>query len=283
MMNLKNKSIKLKIDSSYYSIPEYFLLLYRYFPIVHSLGQQQIKSKYASTLLGLVIMIIKLVLTILIYYFVFGVLIKVDVGDINYILFLITGYFVWSLFISIVGEVSASLLNTKNLYSKIFIPKICIPVSHLYIPVLESFISLVFIIILMFALGIPFQVKFIFVPILLVLNVLIGLSIGLAISIASVKKRDVLHLIPYLIGFGFFLTPVFYSTTIIPDAYSFIIYLNPLAFIIDLYRWIIFDCALPNLKYLYGFIPVILIFVWSFNLYRKNDKKIVDYICKCLF
>jgi len=266
------------INSDHKSTLNYLRLVWKYLSTIHSLGKQQIKNKYANTILGVILSFIKLSLALLIYYVVFGIIIKIQIQGAHYIIFVLLGYLTWSLFITIVTDTSNSLLSAKNLYTKIYMPKICLPLSRLYIGIFEYFISIVALIVLLIYFKSPPDLKILLLPVLLFLTVFVGLSIGLWISIFSIKKRDWIHLIPYLISFGIFITPVFYPTTIIPADYTFLIYVNPLAYIIDLYRWIFTNQALPSFLYLYGFVPVIIIFCWSFYLYRKKDKIIVDYI-----
>jgi len=115
-------------------------------------------------------------------------------------------------------------------------------------------------------------------PLFIFINVFLGLTIGIWLASLTIRFRDFFHIIPYLISFGIWVTPVFYPTTILPLKYTYILYFNPLAGVIAGYRWTLLDMPAPSPYYLLSMLPVLLLFGAGVRFFIHTEQIIVDYL-----
>jgi lipopolysaccharide transport system permease protein len=130
----------------------------------------------------------------------------------------------------------------------------------------------------MLVLRYPFSAKIIFVPLFVSISVLCGLAIAIWLNALNIKHRDLHQFVPTLIGFLIWLTPVFYPVTLIPQEYSFILYLNPISAAIQGCRWAILGDALPNLYYLPMILFSFLVLILGLMIFIRSEGDLVDYI-----
>lgn len=112
----------------------------------------------------------------------------------------------------------------------------------------------------------------------MVLNIGVGLSVAVWLGALTIRYRDLHHIIPYLINFGIWLTPVFYPVTLLPREYGWLMYWNPMAATIAGFRWALTGGAPPEPSYLLAFIPVVVLLVSGFAYFRKVENRISDYV-----
>jgi lipopolysaccharide transport system permease protein len=124
----------------------------------------------------------------------------------------------------------------------------------------------------------PVTINLVFLPVFILLNMLTGLCLAIWLSALTIRFRDLLIIIPYLIGFGIFITPVFFPEHLIPVHYAWVMYINPMAGVISGLRWCILGTDPPTVHYLLGFIPVVVLFITGFLYFIKIEGKISDNI-----
>lgn len=236
---------------------KYFEKIWQYRHLIVTFALRDLKVQYAQTFLGLLWSVVQPLTALAIFTIFFGRLIKIPGIHLHYSVFAFTGLLMWNNFSYIMGKAGTSLMENQHIIKKIYFPKMILPLSKVLVSWVEFAISFVLLLLLMFLLEEPISVRILTVPLVLFLNALLALSLAVWLGALTVKYRDFHQLIPFVVAFGIWLTPVFYPTTIIPDKYSFIIYLNPIAGVIGLLRWIIMG---NEFQFLY-FIPI-----WSFCL-----------------
>lgn len=158
-----------------------------------------------------------------------------------------------------------------------YFPKIILPISKVLVGLTEFAVILVLFIALMVYYHIPVSPKILLFPLILFILILFSLGIALILSAATIKNRDLNHIIPFLINFGIWFTPVFYPVSIIPEQYKNLLYLNPMASILQLFRWCFFNEPINSYVFLGIFISF-LIFIVGFFYFKKVEDKIVDVI-----
>ncbi len=266
------------ISASRSSLRSYFQQVLRYKSVIITLARRDLKAQYAQTALGLFWSVVQPLTGLLIFTFFFGQVIKVDTGGIPYPLFALSGMLGWYYFTYIVNHAGTSILNSQHLISKIYFPRLIFPISKTINGFVEFVISLGLMLLLMLILGVYPGWSLLAFPVFLVLNIIVGLSIGIWLSALTIRYRDFHHLIPYLVSFGIWLTPVFYPTTLIPERFGFLMHFNPVAGVIAGYRWTLLGAEAPDLQYIYGFIPVLILFVSGVFYFRKIENDIADWI-----
>ena len=192
-----------------------------------------------------------------------------------YILFVISGILFWNLFNYIFSQGSSSLSQNKELIKKLAFPKIILPFTKVIIGLVEFSITLLLMALLMFYFKIELRLSMILAPFALIPLILFSLGIALLLSAATIKRRDLFHLVPFLINFGIWLTPVFYPVTLIPGEFANLIYLNPVTSVIQFFRWSMFGDPL-NPYILIGLLLSFLTFIVGFCFFKAKEDKIID-------
>ncbi len=263
-------------------LSQYLHKVYQYRALVFSFAKRDIKVQYAQTALGFLWSVIQPLTSLLVWTFFFDKLIDVDTGHIPYPLFAFTGMIAWYFFTHIFNHAGTSLVNAQDLIRKIYFPRIILPLSKVLVGCVEFSISLALLFILMAVMGVTPSVKIAYLPIFIFFNIVTGLAFGIWLSALTIRYRDFQHIIPYFINLGIWLTPVFYPTTLIPEKYSFFIYLNPMAAVIAGYRWTLFgdvgSIAKISPNYIVAFIPVSILLVTGFMYFRKSERTIADHL-----
>lgn len=257
----------------------YFRQLWDFRLLILSLARRDLKVKYAQTFLGVLWSGIQPLIGLLIFTFFFERVIPIgDKIGYPYAIFAFTGMTCWYYFSFNVTQGGTSLLQGQDLVKKIYFPRLVLPLSKAVVGLADFFTSLGLLFIIMFIKGYTPGPNFLFFPFFLLLNMLVGLSVSIWLSALTIRYRDFNHIIPYLVNFGIWLTPVFYPSTLVPKAYAHLIYLNPVAGVIDGFRWsLIGQDAFPS-QYWFGFGIAAALFISGMLYFRKVEDGLTDWI-----
>ncbi|MBK9450008.1 MAG: ABC transporter permease [Bacteroidetes bacterium] len=238
---------------------------------------RDIRAQYAQTLLGVFWAVIKPLMALAIFTIFFGVLVPLDSKiKVEYPLFAFSGMVAWYFFTYLITNVGTSVVNAQQLISRVYFPKLILPLAKTFAGMADFCISMVLMVILMMIWGHVPGWEIAFFPLILGLNILVGLGMGLWLSALTSRYRDFHHLLPYLVNFAIWLTPVFYPTTIIPEKYQAFLYANPMAGVIAGFRWTLLGDDVPDARYLYGMIPMVLIFFVGVVFFYRVERLMVD-------
>lgn len=246
------------------------------------LGKRDVMVRYKQSVLGIAWAVIRTLLTTMVMAFAFGKIAKLEQGStIPYILIVIPGVIIWLFFSQSLLQISNSIVGNGNLVSKVYFPRIIIPFSSLLVGLLDAIIAFI----LFFVICVYYQFTpnwhIIFAPLFLLLTYLGAFGAGLFAATLNVKYRDIGQIIPFVVQFGYFISPVAYSVEKYKSEWWYPIYnLNPVAGTVDGMRWCLLgDFAEFNWQ---SFIPMlffvtfsVLISIWFF---RKNENSFVDHI-----
>ncbi|HMO39715.1 MAG TPA: ABC transporter permease [Saprospiraceae bacterium] len=247
--------------------------------LVLSLARRDWKIKYAQTFLGVLWSVIQPIVGLLIFTFFFERVIPIgDKIDYPYAIFAFSGMICWYYFSFNVTQGGTALLQHQDLIKKIYFPRIVLPLSKAMVGLADFFTALALLFILMLVKGYIPGKNFLFFPLFLAANIIVGLSVSIWLSALTIRYRDFNHIIPYLINFGIWLTPVFYPATLIPEAYAYFIYLNPVAGAIDGFRWCLIEGSTFPIQYWTGFMIAGILFVSGVIYFRKVENELTDWI-----
>lgn len=267
------KTIKANSKMSIFS---YLKLIWDYRFFSHSLAIGEIKNKYAKTYTGIFLSLIQSLIGLAVYWLIFGIVIKIETGNIPYPVFALPGIIIWQFFSYLVGTSSGALINSEHLIQKLYFPRISLTLAKVLPGLVDLGAGFILFVILFFIFGLtPSFGWFYIVPIILVL-IISGLAVGLWTSILSLYIRDLSQIIIQVTNFLIFITPVFYPGTIVPENFRFILYINPIAGIIEYSRAALFCTAIPDNGYLIGFAIVFILFISAIFIYKNLEKKITD-------
>ena len=252
--------------------------LYAYRDLFLILTYRDIKIKYAQTFLGLFWALFQPLAQLTILTFVFGKVIVINTGSIPHPLFTLSGMCSWVYFSLVLQQSGNSLIGAQDMVKKIYFPRLIIPLSKAILGFIDFGITLIFLVCLLFYYGFIPSINIIFLPIFILLTVTIALGAGIWTSALSIRYRDFQYIIPFLLQFGLYATPIAYPVSMVPDKFQWIFHLNPMTGIVEGFRWCILGERPPSeLAYLSYFITF-LIFISSLFYFKKAESTIADII-----
>jgi len=270
-------NIKILTPSSNKSLGKALRKTWRFRNLIYTFTIRDIVIQYAQTRVGVLWSLVQAISAALIINLFFGNLLNVTVPQTPYIIFAFPGIMSWYFFSYIITSSGTSLIQSQHIIKKIYFPKFILPLYKTFVGLFDFLLWFLFYIFLLIYYKQGVSINIIFLPFCILLNIITGLSVAIWLSALTVRYRDFLHIIPYLIGFGILVTPVFFPTLMIPEAYKFLIYINPMAGVIAFYRWCILDINF-SLNYLIGFIPVIVLFITGLFYFKEIEGTIPDFL-----
>jgi len=253
--------------------------IWRYRELIYFLTWRDIKVRYKQAVLGIAWAVLQPVLTMAITSVVFGYLLKVSSGDVPYPVFVMAALLPWHLFSTSLQKSSQSLVGNAHLLTKIYFPRLIIPVSSVLAVMLDFAISfLVLIATMMIYKTYPTWNIFWLIP-LTFLAVLAALAVGLWLSALNVQYRDVQHMVPFIIQIWMYASPVVYSIDIIPAGIFRTLYgLNPMVGVVQGFRWALFGGSAPDLTLLISTLVVLILFISGLYYFRRMEKTFADIV-----
>jgi lipopolysaccharide transport system permease protein len=253
--------------------------LWEYRELFWILALREVQLRYRQTLLGVTWVIIQPLLTTAIFTIIFGRLMNAQSDDLSYELFAFAGLLPWNVFSQSLQRAGISLTRDIRLITRIFFPRIIIPMANALSTLVDFLVSLTVLVILLLIYRISIPITFFAIPILLLLNLLIAIGIGIIFSALNVYYRDFTYILPFIIQLWMFASPLAYSSKIIPAAWAWIYYLNPMAGIIDGFRWAVFGTIeFPATSLLYSSIVGVMVFMISLIIFRRLERNFADVI-----
>jgi lipopolysaccharide transport system permease protein len=257
----------------------YWKDLLRYRELFYILSWRDIKVRYKQTLLGAAWSIIRPLLTTIVFTFVFSRIAKLQhPGNAPYLLMVYAGMLPWQFFSNALSESSSSLTGNANLITKIYFPRLIIPASSVITSLVDFAISFFILLIMLFWFSYTPSWHLIFLPLFIILVFFSAFGIGLYLTAVNVKYRDFRYIIPFIIQFGLYITPVGFSSDLIPEKWKWLYALNPMVGVIDGFRWCILGDPL-DLSVLISAVVVTVLFLWlGLAYFRKMEKTFADNI-----
>ncbi len=265
------------ISSGIPTLSNYIAEVWKARNLIRSFALRDLKVQYAQTYLGLLWSLIQPLTGLLIFTIFFQKLIKLNV-DVPYPVFAFTGIIGWFYFTGLVGQAGTSLMHNQQIIRKINFPRLVLPLAKVASGLVELGISSALLLVVMVISKCHFSFNIIFFPLVVTFNMIAGLSIGIWLSALTIRFRDLHHIIPFLVGFGIWLTPVFYPTTIVPKTYFWIYYFHPIANVISLYRWVFTGTPVDWLQVLSSLAISFLLLVSGLLFFIRNEKRIAEFL-----
>lgn len=277
-MKSKKKEIIKKITASPDSIFNYFKKIWEYKELIWAFAKRDLKVKYAQTFIGISWSIIQPLTSILLFTFLFGYVLNWKTNNLPYPVYLLSGLLGWNFFSYIVQSGVISIHESGQIIKKIYFPKSILPLSKIIVALVELGLNLLLLIPLILFFKIAISWKIIYIPFVLFFNALCGLALVFWIAAFAHRRRDLLHILPFIVYFGIWLTPVFFSSDFLPEKYKFLMELNPMANIINLWRWMLFDTMPFNTNWIISFFIVLILVLTGMFHYNNKESKFSDYV-----
>jgi lipopolysaccharide transport system permease protein len=253
--------------------------LWAYRELLYFLTWKDIKIRYKQTVIGAGWAIIQPLVTMVVFTLIFGGLAKIPSGGMPYAIFVYPTLILWIYFSSAVTNSSNSLIANSNLLSKVYFPRILIPMSACVIGLVDYAIAAVILIGLMAYFQVAPTVWIVFVLLPLVVTAILASGLGFWLSAISVKYRDIQYVVPFFVQILFFVSPVLYAGDLVPQQYSFLFNLNPLAGIMTAQRAMILGNASIDWFYFgLSFIISVTIFITGMLYFKRYERGMADVI-----
>jgi len=218
--------------------------LWVYRELIFFMVWRDLKVRYKQTMLGAAWAIIQPVMTMLVFNFIFGRVAKVPTDGIPYPIFSYTALLPWGLFVAALNQASRSLTSNQNMITKIYFPRLVLPLSSILAGLVDFAIAFVILIGLMIYYRVTPSWNAIWaLPLFLILALVTALGVALWLSAINVQYRDVNYALPFLTQFWLFITPVAYSSKIISANWQLIYSLNPMAGVVNGFRWALLNAG----------------------------------------
>jgi lipopolysaccharide transport system permease protein len=253
--------------------------LWRYRELIFFLTWRDIKVRYKQAVLGIAWAILQPLLTTLIFTVIFGILLGTPSQDLPYPLFSLTALLPWQLFSTALQRSSISLVGNANLITKIYFPRLAIPLSSVFAALVDFVVSFVVLLLVMaYYQYWPGWNIFWLIPMAL-LALLTALSVGLWLSALNVQYRDIQHMVPFLVQVWMYASPIVYPIETIPEGIWRSLYgLNPMVGVIQGFRWALLGGDPPDITMLISVVVVIILLISGLYYFRRMEKVFADIV-----
>ena len=255
--------------------------LWRYRELFRVLAWRDLAVRYKQTVIGAAWALIRPFITMLVFTVIFGRIAKLPSdGTAPYPLMVFAGMLPWTFFSTGLSEASNSLLNNANLISKVYFPRLIVPTATVVVAFVDFLITFSILILLMVWYRYAPGWRILVLPAFTLLAFLVSIGPGLWITALNVKYRDFRYVIPFIVQFGLYVSPVGFSSSVVPEEWRLLYSLNPMVGVIDGFRWCILGGQSP--LYLPGLaesVCVAVFFLWfGIHRFRKTEKSFADLI-----
>ncbi len=252
--------------------------LFNYGDLFIILAYRDLRVRYSQTFLGLFWAFLQPAATLLIFILIFNKAVKVETGDVPYPLFALTGMSAWAYFSFVLSQSGQSIIGAQDMVKKIYFPRLVIPLSKAVVAFVDLMITIIFVVVLMLIYQYPISLELIWLPVFFIINIIAALSVGIWLSALTIRYRDFIHVIPFLVQFGLYITPVGYPASAIPDKYQFIYHINPMAGVVEGFRYAILGVGEINTFSYLSYLIVALLFVSGLIYFKKVEKVMADIV-----
>jgi lipopolysaccharide transport system permease protein len=239
---------------------------------------RDIKVRYKQTVLGAAWAVIQPLVTMIIFTYFFGKLAKMPTDGVPYPIFFYTGLLLWTFFSNGVNGGANSLVGNSNLITKVYFPRLIIPSAAIGAGLLDFGIASVLLIGLLAYYGFPVTLGYLMLLPVVLLTTVLALGVGIWFSALNVKYRDVRYALPFLIQIWLFVSPIIYPSSLVPDEWRWIIWLNPVTGFVESFRASLFGRPLPWGALAYSCVFSLIMLVYASYAFRRMERDFAELI-----
>lgn len=258
----------------------YWRDLFRYRELFYFLAWRDVLVRYKQTVIGVLWAVLRPLLTMMVFTFVFSRIAKLPADGVPYPVMVFAAMLPWQLFATSLTEGSGSLINNANLISKVYFPRLIVPASAVIVSFVDFAISMVLLGALMVVYHVWPTVQLLFLPIFTLLALLASTGAGVWLAALNVKYRDFRYVVPFIVQFGLYISPVGFSSAIVPQRWRFVYNLNPMVGVIDGFRWCVSGgrTPFPAASLELSLLTVAALLVTGIWYFRKTERTFADVI-----
>lgn len=247
--------------------------LYEYHELIYFLVWRDLKVRYKQTALGVAWVILQPLMTMVVFTIFFGNLAKVPSNGLPYPIFTFTALIPWQLFANALTNSSNSLVNNTDLITKVYFPRLIVPLSSIMAGIVDFFIAFLILIAMLIYYGITPTTTIFAVPFFILLTIATSTAVSLWLSALNVEYRDVRYTIPFLTQFWLFLTPIAYPSSLVPEKWRMIYGLNPMAGVVEGFRWALLGTSSVSWTIISASTVIVILLLISGLMYFKRMER----------
>ena len=254
------------------------LSIWNYRELLYFLALRDIQIRYKQTLIGIVWVLLQPILTTIVFSVLFSSIGQGTAQDIPYPLFAFSGFTIWTFFNAAIFNSSNSLINHTGLITKVFFPRLIIPISAVGAILLDLFFGLLSLLVVMLIYHAKPNWTVVFAPFFLFIILLLALGLGILLSAVSVRYRDVKYILPFALQLWLFVSPVFYSLKVLPEKAVWLWKLNPIAGALDGFRAALFGQEFDAYGIIASIVISVIIFLFAVYVFHRMEDGFADVI-----
>jgi lipopolysaccharide transport system permease protein len=258
----------------------YWRDLWRYRELLYFIARRDIAVRYKQAVLGIAWAVLRPLAAMVVFTLIFGRIAKLPSDGAPYSLLVFTGMVPWFFFAAALSDSSNSLLANVNLLTKVYFPRLLVPVAAIGAPLMDLLIGMVLLVLLMLWLGYPPTLRVFALPAFMLLAYCAALGLGLWFAALNVKYRDFQFVVPFLIQFGLYASPIGFSSSLVPEGWRLLFSLNPMVSVIDGFRWALLGEPFsihPDALLLTVFV-IALVLAGGLWFFRRTERALADVI-----
>lgn len=273
--------IQKTIDASNKRLFPNFEEIFRYKDLFYTLAWRDFRVRYAQTTIGFLWAILQPVITLVILSLVFGRFVGVTTA-VPHILFTVAGMSIWTYFSYVMTNAGNSIISSQEMVKKVYFPRLIIPLSKAIVGFIDFGISICIMIVLMIYYHITPSAHIWLAPVFILTGIIAALGVGIWLSALSIRYRDFQHIVPFMVQIGLYITPIAYPAEFaikkLPAWAGSIYYLNPMAGVVQGFRWSVFGGEAPSNLFWISILMVLVLFISGLFYFRKIEDEMADYI-----
>jgi len=252
--------------------------LWKYRELLYFLTWRDVKVRYKQTVVGVAWAIIQPLMTMVVFSLFFGQLAKIPSDGVPYPIFSLAALVPWTFFATGLASCSGSLVGSANLIKKIYFPRLIIPLAAVFSGVIDFSVAFVILILMMLAFGIVPTLNIIWLPFFLLLAFVTALGVGLWLTALNVQFRDIQYIIPFLVQFWMFATPIAYPSSLIKNELAHTLYgVNPMVGVVEGFRWALLGTnTAPGPIIIISTLVALAILTSGMYYFRRMEKTFAD-------
>jgi len=259
---------------------QYWRDLWRYRELLAFLTWRDILVRYKQTAIGVLWALLRPFLTMVVFTVVFSTIAKLPAGNVPYPILVFAALLPWQLFASALAESSNSLVSNANLISKVYFPRLLVPISSVLVSLVDFLVSGIILLGLMVWYDYVPSWRIVTLPLFLALAIAAATGGGLWLAALTVKYRDFRYVVPFIVQLGLYISPVGFSSNVVPAQWRSLYALNPMVGVIDGFRWAILGgdttLSLTGLIWSVGLVILLLVTgVWYFRAYERTFADVI--------
>ncbi|MCM0589168.1 MAG: ABC transporter permease [Gloeotrichia echinulata IR180] len=259
---------------------QYWQDLWRYRELLYFLAWRDILVRYKQTVIGIAWALIRPFLTMVVFTVVFGNLAKLPSEGAPYPILVFAAMLPWQFFANALGECSGSLISNSNLISKVYFPRLIVPISAVIVSFVDFMISGMIMLGLMAWYNFVPDWRILTLPLFISIAFAASMGVGLWLAALNVEYRDFRYIVPFIMQFGLYISPVGFSSSIVPEQWRFLYSLNPMVGVIDGFRWAIIggDAKIYWPGFTLSLALVLLLLASGIWYFRRMERTFADVI-----